>query len=171
MSKEANKFDIWSLYNLQSSFIKDIKSHNLNAKLEKNIINWERQKIKILRYNLDSNYIYKIIKNRNMIFIHHLWHGELFDIDQYDMISNHIVYKNSIEYTLGNVFDMVINKAIHKYYNINDKVIFSIITSTYPHARFNYDYFTYISDNCVDVSFKDKVNSRILLYNLTNCSA
>ena len=162
------KFDIWSLYDLQNSFIKELQYHQLNSKLEKEIIEWQRQKIKILRYNLDSFYTYKIISYQNFIFIHHLWHSELFDIDQYDINIDHIKNKNTIEYTLGNIFDMLMNKIINQQYDLNNSLILSIIINIYPFARFNYKYFKYIHNNCQHISFKNKVSSRILLYELIN---
>lgn len=162
------KFDIWSLYDLQTTFIREIRSYQLHPKLEQEIIDWQRQKIKILRYNLDSFYNYRIINYNNYIIIHHLWHDELFDIDQYDLDINYITYKNTIEYTLGNVFDMVMNKVINKQYDLNDNLIMSIIINIYSFARFDYKYFKYIYDNCQHEDFKDKVGSRILLYNLVN---
>ena len=76
------------------------------------------------------------------------------------------MFKNKIEYTLGNVFDMIMNKIINKQYDLNNDLIISIIINIYPFARFNYMYFKYICDNCKYLSFKDKVASRILLYNL-----
>ena len=139
---------------------------NLNYKLEKSIISWQRQKIKILRYNLDSFYSYKIIQDYNYIFIHHLWHDDIFDIDHHDLNINHIVFKTKIEYTLANIFDMLMNKVINKQYNINDELIISIIINVYPFARFNYKYFKYIYDYCQHIDLKNKVSSRILLYNL-----
>jgi len=162
------KFDIWSLYDLQTSFIKEIRYYQLNTELEKKIINWEKQKIKILRYNLDSFYTYKIFKYKNILFVHHMWHGELFDVDQYDININNIEFKNAIEYTLGNIFDMIMNKVISKVYDLNNNLIISIIINIYPFARFNYKYFKYIYDNCQYTDFKNKIGSRILLYDLIN---
>lgn len=162
------KFDIWSLYDLQTSFIREVQLYQLHSSLEQEIIDWQRQKIKILRYNLDDFYNYQIVTVNNYIMIHHLWHGELFDVDQYDLNTNHIIYKNTIEYTLGNVFDMVINKVINKQYDLNNNLIMSIIVNTYPFARFNYNYFKYLYNNCKYENFKNQVGSRILLYNLSN---
>lgn len=161
------RFDIWALSKLQSAFIKEIKEQNLNDKLATMIIDFERQKLKICRYNLDSNYTYHIVNDGMNIFIHHLWNNCLFDIDHFSQETNDIVYQQSIEYTLANIFDMVINNCIHDINDINDASILNIVINTYPHARFNYSYFKYISNNCViNDKFVKRVNARIVLYNL-----
>ena len=161
------RFDIWALSKLQSTFIREIKEQNLDNNLATIIIDFERQKLKICRYNLDSNYTYRIVNDGMNIFVHHLWNNCLFDIDHFSQETNNIVYQQSIEYTLANIFDMVINNCIHDVNDINNASVLNIIINTYPHARFNYSYFKYISNNCViNDEFIKRVNARIVLYNL-----
>lgn len=161
-----SKFDIWALYKLHTLFFSEIKTYNLNSDLEHNIIEYERQKIKICRYILDSNYSYKIVTDGLYILIHHLWNNYLFDIDYFSQETNQLISNKSIEYTLANIFDIVLSNVVNGVMDLNDHIVLSIVINTYPYARFNDVYFKHISEKCSNPVLVEKVKARIILQSL-----
>lgn len=164
-NKKESRFDIWALYKLHSLFFDEIRNYNFHPDLTKNIINWERTKLKICRYVLDSKYIYRVIYDDVNVFIQHLWNNYLFDVDCFSLETNDIICKQSIEYTLANIFDMILANLVNGNLSLNDNIN-AIIMNTYANARFNLTYFRYLSDNCKNKEFVDRVNARIVLSNL-----
>lgn len=164
-NKKESRFDIWALYKLYSLFFDEIRNYNFHPDLTKNIINWERTKLKICRYVLDSKYIYRVIYDDVNVFIHHLWNNYLFDVDCFSLETNDIICKQSMEYTLANIFDMILANLVNGNLSLNDNIN-AIIMNTYANARFNLTYFRYLSDNCKNKEFVDRVNARIVLSNL-----
>ena len=164
-NKKELRFDIWALYKLHSLFFDEIRNYNFHPDLTKNIINWERTKLKICRYVLDSKYIYRVIYDDANVFIHHLWNNYLFDVDCFSLETNDIICKQSMEYTLANIFDMILANLVNGNLSLNDNIN-AIIMNTYANARFNLTYFRYLSDNCKNKEFVDRVNARIVLSNL-----
>ena len=167
MDAQNNRFSIWALNSLQDQFEKEINKLNINYKLKKKILNYEKEKIQICRLNLNNNYKPIVIydKYSNNIYIHHTWNDSIFDIDhfseQYGLLS-----QQSIEYTLSNIFDLLLITVIHNTYMLYDANIQAIIILLYPFARFNYPHFKFLIDNFPDKKFVDKVSATLTLYDL-----
>lgn len=162
------RFSIWDLNVLQNTFYKQIQSLNISNNLKDIILDWEQQKIKVCRINLNYNYIPYVIvyPNTNDIFIHHTWNGSIFDIDHFSENLS-LLYYQPLEYTLGNIFDLVVSNVIKNKCSLNDTDIQAIIISTQPFARFNYSYFKFLENNFPDKSFVNKISAIILLYDFS----
>lgn len=167
MDQENERFSIWTLSTIQNQFINKINKLKINNKLKKEIINWEKEKIQICYINSNNKYKPIVIYDQHShnIFIHHTWNGNIFDIDHFSEKQG-LISQQSIKYTLGNIFDLILVTVIHNTYMLNDINIQAIIMLLYPFARFNYSYFKFLVDNFPNKEFTYKVSAKIMLYDL-----
>lgn len=125
--KKNFRFDIWALYQLYENLTIEINKFQLSKSIMNKILDWERSKLKICRYTLDSNYRYRIVTDEDKIIIQHSWHNYLFDADYFSRITNNFISNQSIEYTLGNIFDTIVLYVMNNNVNLNNNLIFNML--------------------------------------------
>lgn len=162
------RFSIWALNILQADVIQQINQLDIDTNLKKQVIEFERQKVKICLINLDNNYKVNVILLDNYIRVHHIWNNNIFDIDIFPVTHwDDYAFKltdSMIEYTLANIFDLIMASMINNINDIKDTNIQSIIRLTFPYSRYNYKYYKYLINNFPDAEFISKIRARMFLF-------